>query len=856
MSDPQALMKAQQDTHELVAHSVPLEETLGTITAWAGRLLPDALISVMRHDPESRTLSMVANSQFSSVFIRRLQDLCIEDGVGTCGTAAFWRRLTITEDILTDARWDLFRDAARVEGVRACWSTPILTEEGLLLGTFATYYRQPATPSPASQAILKQAASLAALAIVRDRDNQEFHRLAVWHHSLFTNHPDGVYKFGLDGRVKRANAALERLTGFTEEALLGCHFTELLGARDHAAARDAFAAALRGESRQYEMLGCDAAGHVHPFEVTTFPVTSAAGIVGMYAICQDISHRKRQEADRALLERGIQATPNGVLMADASRPDMPLVYANAAFHALTGYAPEEVLGLNCRFLQGQATCGDTVSAIRHAVAARQPIETTLLNYRKDGTPFWNHLSLSPLFDGRGICTHYIGIQQDITQQRNQEALIAHQTTHDQLTGLLNRTAFDERLEVAFAQAQQDQTLLVLMHVDLDGFKAINDGLGHHIGNQLLIEIASRLRQWAGDGDTLARMTGDEFVLLLPALQGPQAAIEMAEQLLDALSKPFVIGEEPLHISASIGIACNGEHMEQAFELMQRADLAVTSAKQQGRNTWHWYQGDVQRVTREMVLLRHDLHTALHDDQFELFYQPIVEAVCGRIRGLEALIRWQHPERGLISPGVFIPLAEQTGQIIPLGRWVLRRACRDAATMRREGRGDVPVAVNISSLQFRRSGFLADVQSALDDAGLPPELLELEITESVLLNGADSAIELIEVLKDMGVRVALDDFGTGFSSLSYLRDLPIHKVKLDRAFIHDITTSRSNAAIVQGIITMAHHLGLLVVAEGIEEQAQQQDLDRRQCDLLQGFYFARPMPREAVMQLPDRLPASA
>ncbi|XKG48705.1 EAL domain-containing protein [Halomonas sp.] len=249
-----------------------------------------------------------------------------------------------------------------------------------------------------------------------------------------------------------------------------------------------------------------------------------------------------------------------------------------------------------------------------------------------------------------------------------------------------------------------------------------------------------------------------------------------------------------------------------------------------------------------------MHTALEEGQFELFYQPIVEAVSGRICGLEALIRWHHPERGIISPEVFIPLAEHTGQIIPLGHWILRRACQEVAAMRAEGGLVVPVAVNISSLQFRRDGFLEDVREALNDTDLPPELLELEVTESVLLDGAESAIELISALKAMGIRVALDDFGTGFSSLSYLRDLPIHKLKLDQAFIKDIGTNRSNVAIVQGIITMAHHLDLVVVAEGIEALEQQQDLTRRHCDLLQGFYFARPMPLEAIMALPNRLPA--
>ncbi|WP_427031077.1 putative bifunctional diguanylate cyclase/phosphodiesterase [Halomonas sp. H2] len=259
------------------------------------------------------------------------------------------------------------------------------------------------------------------------------------------------------------------------------------------------------------------------------------------------------------------------------------------------------------------------------------------------------------------------------------------------------------------------------------------------------------------------------------------------------------------------------------------------------------------VRRNTQLLRHDLHTALGHDQFELYYQPIVEAVNGRIRGLEALIRWHHPERGMISPMVFIPLAEQTGQIIPLGRWVLRRACQDAAAMHAAGERVVPIAINISSLQFRRDGFLEDVHQVLADTGLPPELLEFEVTESVLLDGAEQAIELIKRLKVIGIKVALDDFGTGFSSLSYLRDLPIHKVKLDRAFIKDITTSRSNAAIVQGIITMAHHMDLEVVAEGIEEREQQQDLIRRHCDLLQGYLFARPMPWEEIIMLPNLLP---
>ncbi|MBB3332679.1 diguanylate cyclase (GGDEF)-like protein/PAS domain S-box-containing protein [Halomonas campaniensis] len=740
MIDELSSMEAQQEVHELIAQQVPLGETLDAIARWIGIILPEAVVAFMRYDPRHCTLSLTPSRRFSLRYTQRLQDIPVGPGVASFGTAAFLRQPVFTEDIETDPRWEAFRDAARAEGLRACWSSPVLTTRGELLGTFGTYFRYPIAPGEPSRRKLRQAAALVALAILRDRD---------------------------------------------------------------------------------------------------------------------ISERKRQEASLRLLQRGIEATPNGVVMADALRPDTPLVYANQAFYEMTGYRPEEVLGQNCRFLQGPETDPDAVEATRRALTERSDVDVTLLNYRKDGSPFWNRLSISPVFDEHDTCTHFIGIQQDITQQRDHEAQIAYQATHDLLTGLPNRSVLDEGLEQAFARARRQGALAVVMHFDLDGFKTINEGLGHHVGNRLLMAVAERLRQPLAEGQTLARLTGDEFGLLLPDLPDREAANALADRLIEALAAPFEIEGRALHISASIGIAGSDDTTRHAHELLQRADLAMGEAKQQGRNTWQWYQGNVQRISRRNVLLRHDLQVALQQgDQFELHYQPVVEAGSGRMRGLEALLRWHHPSRGMVPPGDFIPLAEQTGQIIPLGRWVLERACRDAAELLADGRRMLPVAVNISSLQFRRDGFLEGVQQALAESGLPPELLELEVTESVLLDGADQAITLIDRLKALGIRVALDDFGTGFSSLSYLRDLPIHKVKLDRAFIQDITTNRSNAAIVEGIITMSHHMDLVVVAEGIETREQQQDLVRRQCDLLQGYRFSRPVPLARLKALPDRLPEPA
>lgn len=856
MSHELALLEAQQDIHEMIAHQVPLEETLEAITSWVGCLLPEALVSIMRYTPERNTLSMVNNSQFSTAYVQSLQDLYVGDGVGTCGTAAFWQQLAITEDILEDPRWDAFRDIAQSEGLRACWSMPILTKGGALLGTFATYYRHPAAPSSDSQTTLKRAASLVALAIVRDRDSQEFHSLSVWHHSLFTNHPDVVCKFGLDGRLQEANPALERITGYSEEQLLGCHFTDLLEARDHTPARAAFEAALAGEAQQHEMLGRDARGHTRHLDVTSFPVSAAEGIVGMYAICHDISWRKRQEADLKLLERGIEASPVGVTMADARQQDMPLVYVNDAFCQMTGYARDQVLGRNCRFLQGEETDTAAIESIRTALETLDSVQITLLNHRQDGTPFWNRLRISPVLDSTGHCTHFIGTQEDITQQREQEARIVYQATHDLLTGLPNRRALESRLEDTFRDSQQRRRLLALMYLDLDGLRGINEGLGHDIGNRLLVAVANRLSVLFGPNDTLARITGDEFAILLPHLKDREAVTILADKVLQLFDAPVEIEGHALYISASIGVACSDDEVHYAQQLIQHADLAMAEAKRQGRNTWQWYTSNVEKTTRHQVLLRHELQVALHQNQLEIYYQPVVEPASGKIRSVEALIRWHHPRHGIVSPGMFIPLAEQTGQIIALGRWVLREACQSLADRLASGEKTYPVAINISSLQFHRVGFLNEVTSILEETGIPATLLELEITESILLRGAQQSISIISELRELGITVALDDFGTGFSSLSYLRDLPIHKVKLDRVFIQDILSSPRNAAIVQGVITMAHHMGLQVVAEGIENSAQRQDLARRHCDLLQGFYFAKPMPLASLLTSPDVLPEPA
>ncbi|APX93915.1 diguanylate cyclase [Halomonas sp. 1513] len=678
--------------------------------------------------------------------------------------------------------------------------------------------------------------------------------IAEWHRSLVVNHPDGICEFDLQGRLQRCNPAWQRLTGHPEATLVGQHFNAFIDPVCRALTLETFDAACRGHPATFEAQITHARGHACQIEITHIPVTLGSEIVGIYALCRDITEQKRQTDDLRLLKRGVDASPSGIIMADARDASMPVVFANPAFTTITGYSQDEIIGSNCRFLQAAETDPAAVEAIRVAIREQREICVTLLNHRKDGTPFWNQLEISPVFDDGGVCTNFIGIQQDITKNKDQEARIAYQASHDLLTGLPNRSAFTDLLESAFQRSQRPTLPLALMYLDLDGFKAINDGLGHPIGNQVLAIVASRLETLVGTGNAVARLEGDEFAVLLENHPGLTQVARVAERILKGLAHPVEIDEHLIQLSASIGIACDCAALTHSHELIQRADLALDLAKHQGRNTWQWYRGQRTEHSRASVMMRHDLHAALHEGQFEVHYQPLVDALSGRICSLEALVRWQHPTRGLISPGDFIPLAESTGQIIPLGRWVLHQVCREIAEMHASTGSRLPVAVNISSLQFWRDGFLDDIKDALARSGLPPECLELEVTESVLLDGAEPVIALMETLKSMGVRVALDDFGTGFSSLSYLRDLPTHKLKIDRSFVQKAQQDKSTAAIVQGMITMAHHMDMAVVAEGIETQAQQQDMIRRHCDLLQGFLFSRPLPLAELIALPERLPA--
>ncbi len=425
------------------------------------------------------------------------------------------------------------------------------------------------------------------------------------------------------------------------------------------------------------------------------------------------------------------------------------------------------------------------------------------------------------------------VYRDIAERRRAEEKLRVVATHDPLTALPNRTLLHERLSHALARAQRHGRQLAVLFVDLDRFKNINDTLGHDAGDRLLQITAQRLYDCLRETDTMARQGGDEFVVLMDELTDREPITRVAQRILDAVGQPFVIDGQEIHITASIGISV---YPEDGRTLLRNADIAMYRAKEKGKNNYQFYSAQIDNYSVERLALESGLRRALEREEFTLHYQPKVNIASGLITGMEALLRWQHPELGWVAPGRFIPIAEENGLILPIGAWVLKTACIQNRTWQRQGVRRFPVAVNLSSRQFAGETLLDDVRAALDASGLAPSDLELEITESMVMNNPEQAVNLLQQLKDLGIRVAIDDFGTGYSSLAYLKRFPIDCVKVDRSFVEDIPDDVDSMAIAQAVIAMAHNLRLKVVAEGVESEAQLGFLRGEGCDEIQGHYF--------------------
>jgi len=573
------------------------------------------------------------------------------------------------------------------------------------------------------------------------------------------------------------------------------------------------------------------------------------GHEGMLVAINDLTPRnKAQEAARNAEAKYRAIFDNAVIGIFQHAPDGRPVSINRAFAAMHGYgSPEELMAEITNVAAQLFVDPPRMMEVAEASAAQGVVRGAEVElYRKDRSRFWVRVNLRAVRDPMGNIALFEGTAEDISDRKAAEAQVEYLAYFDALTGLPNRTLLKDRLENALAAARRRNELVALLFLDLDRFKIVNDSLGHSIGDLMLKDVAERLKACVRKQDTVARVGGDEFVVVLSSVKDSTDAAAAAQRIIEAMATRFEIQDYSLSATCSLGISVFPQNGADGEALLKFADQAMYSAKENGRNHFRFFTDDLDRRAVDRLNLENDLRRALERNEFFLVYQPKMKLANGEFTGFEALIRWQHPERGLVPPDRFIPIAENSGLILPIGEWALRTACRQARNWQCQGAPAVPVAVNVSAVQFRQDGFCDLIQQALLDTGLAPQFLELELTESVLLSTADAPHSILGKLKEMGVKLAIDDFGTGYSNLGYLRRFKVDRLKIDRSFTRDIAANREDASIASGMISLAKSLNLTVVAEGIENEPQLAFLREHGCDEIQGFYVCRPLPADRVV----------
>ncbi|MCU1269164.1 MAG: sensor diguanylate cyclase/phosphodiesterase [Acidobacteriaceae bacterium] len=657
------------------------------------------------------------------------------------------------------------------------------------------------------------------------------------------------------GAILWVNGAFTTMTGYSKEEVAGKNPSLLKSGKQ----LKGFYAVLwstisSGNVWQGECVNRRKDGSTYTEEMTITPITRDIGNPAnkyYIAIKQDVTERKLVEQALQEAEENYRAIfEDAVIGIFQSTPAGRYTNVNPAMARMLGYdSPQELVASITDISQqvyADPDCREELKRLLREQGMVKNFESEV--YRKDGSKMWFSANVRAVSEN-GVVVGYEGTNEDITARRVAEEQVQFLAYYDSLTGLPNRTLFRDRLAKALAGARRQEYGIAVLFLDLDRFKDINDSLGHSVGDLLLQEVAERLKTWVREQDTVARLGGDEFLIMLTDVMDVPDAAVAAQRLIDAMTAEFVVQGQSLKVSCSVGISIFPEHGGDGETLINRADAAMYSAKDYGRNHFRFFTEDMNAQAVERLTLENSLRLALEKEELFLMYQPQMDIVSGRITGLEALLRWQHPDLGLVPTDKFIRIAENSGLIVPIGEWVLRTACSQARTWQKEGLPAVTVAVNVSAIQFRQQNFCELIRQVLHENDLAPQYLELELTESVLLSNADLMLSVVQELTAMGVTLAIDDFGTGYSSFAYLRQFRVRKLKIDRVFIRDVAVNPDDAAITTAIISMAKSLRLKVIAEGVENVAQLSFLKAHHCDEIQGYYFSKPL---AVDKVADKL----
>lgn len=684
----------------------------------------------------------------------------------------------------------------------------------------------------ARQLLLKRKVALQALAASEERYRALFSSISEG----FALHEIILDQNGApcDYRFLDVNPAFELQTGIPRERWVGHTVREILPDTEQEWIDAYGRVALTGETIRFE----NYSGALDRY----YSVAAFSPTPGQFAVlASDITERKRAEWQIRLHSAALNAADDLVAIMDA---EGRIVFANDAFKRQSGSHGADIVGSDLSDFWPETPSGVSLAQVWESIGSGNAWAGEMSGKSKDGRSYTADVSITPLASDDERALHWVAIARNITDRKVQEGLLDYQAHHDALTDLPNRVRFSEELGAALADRRERRQQCAVLFVDLDRFKIVNDTMGHHAGDCLLVEVALRLGSCLRAGDILARIGGDEFTALLKNIKSPQDAGAVANRMLQQMSTPFDIRGNKLVIGASIGVSIFPDNATDVEGLIKCADAAMYRAKELGRNNRQFYSKELNETNQARVDMENDLRMAMQRDELKVYYQPIVEAKTMRLVGAEALLRWDHPEKGAISPGIFVPIAEDTGMIVDIGKTVLHTACRQAKAWRDQGHGDFEMSINVSPVQLRDSNFAQQVLNALSETGLSAGCLNLEVIESTLDKNDYGEMETLGGLKAAGVNVCLDDFGLGYSSLSGLKDLPIVSMKVDGSFIKEIGRSPKDRAITESIISMAHSLGIKVTAEWIESDEQMETIRLLGCDYAQGYFISPALTAEA------------
>ncbi|WP_136223325.1 EAL domain-containing protein [Massilia sp. Mn16-1_5] len=575
--------------------------------------------------------------------------------------------------------------------------------------------------------------------------------------------------------------------------------------------------------------------------------TSVGDLPCIFGTGLDITDRKQTEHGLRVRERAIYSSVNAIVITCCENNDNIIEYVNPAFEQMTGYTLAEIKGRNPRFMRIEGCDVDEHRRINEAIRKKESVQVILRNARKNGEVFWNDLRIDPVSNIDGEVTHFVGVINDITEARHYERRLHHLAHHDPLTGLANRTLLQDELKFSIDFAVRNQMLGALAFLDLDNFKHINDNFGHDAGDVVLRDTATRLKESVRDNDTVARVGGDEFVLVINNQPGDEQLADLIERIRQRVNAPIRVAGRDILPSTSIGVSRFPIDGDTVDRVMRAADAAMYHAKTLGKNNCQFYSIELNQAVHEHLMLEASLSRAIGNREMVLGYQPKVDLRTGKVVGAEALVRWNHPENGLVPPDKFIPVAEETGLIVPLGEWVIIEACGALKALAKLGIHDFAISVNLSARQLRQRQFASHLARTLKRQGVDPRNLELEVTESQLMDHPEEAMEALAELKSLGVRLSIDDFGTGYSSLSHLQKFPVDYIKIDRSFLGEVAHD-GHAVITRAIIALGHNLKLKVIAEGVETREQLAFLREHDCDQMQGYYFSPALSQRSLEEL--------